>query len=256
MCIANLIFPKKRKANIFRFDESIFLNLPMNYSELEILFEDNHFIAVNKPAGVLVQPDKGTDASLEVLVKEYIKHQYNKPGEVFLGVCHRIDRPVSGVVIMARTSKALVRMNEMFKTKEVKKTYWAVVENLPAETEGTLIHWLKKDEKKNLSRVWDKEVPGTLRCELHYKWLKSIDHYHLLEINPLTGRHHQIRAQLSAIGCAIKGDVKYHAKRGNRDGSIHLHARKVEFIHPVKKEPIEITAPVPVDNVWKAVSTV
>ena len=224
----------------------------MNYSELEVLFEDNHLLSLNKPAGVLVQPDNRNNDSLEILVKEYIKNKYDKPGEVFLGVCHRIDRPVSGVVVMARTSKALVRLNEMFKTKEVHKTYWAVVEKMPVAKEGTLVHWLKKDEGKNVSRAWDKEVPGTQRCELHYNWLGSIDNYHLLEVNPITGRHHQIRVQLSAMGCPIKGDVKYHAKRGNRNGSIHLHARKVEFIHPVKKEPIEIIAPVPNDNVWRA----
>ncbi|MES2621688.1 MAG: RluA family pseudouridine synthase [Bacteroidota bacterium] len=224
----------------------------MPLSESDILFEDNHLIAVNKPGGVLVQPDKTDGESLEVLMKEFIKAKYNKPGEVFLGVCHRIDRPVSGVVLLARTSKALVRMNEMFKSKEMKKTYWAVVEKKPEKLEGTLVHWLKKNETKNISRVWDKEVPGSLRCELHYKWLKSIDNYHLLEIDLMTGRHHQIRTQLSAIGCPIKGDVKYFAKRGNRNGSIHLHARKVAFVHPVKKEPVEITAPVPEDNVWKA----
>src|ERR1041385_3151306 len=189
----------------------------MENRQLEVLFEDNHIIAINKPSGVLVQPDKGSDDALEILVKQYIKRKYNKPGEVFLGVCHRIDRPVSGVVVMARTSKALVRLNEMFKTKEVRKTYWAVVENMPAQAAGTLVHWLKKNETKNISRAWDKEVPGTLRCELHYQWLKSIERYHLLEINPVTGRHHQIRVQLSAIGCSIKGDVKYGAKRGNRD---------------------------------------
>ncbi len=225
----------------------------MSHSQPEILFEDNHLIAVNKPSGILVQPDKSNDDSLEVSVKQYIKSKYQKPGEVFLGVCHRIDRPVSGVVVLAKTSKALARMNEMFKNKEVNKTYWAAVEKMPAEKEGTLIHWLKKNEQKNISRAWNKEIPGTLRCELHYLWLKSIDNYHLLEINPFTGRHHQIRVQLSAMGCPIKGDVKYGARRGNRDGSIHLHARKVEFIHPVKKEQIEITAPVPAgDNVWKA----
>jgi 23S rRNA pseudouridine1911/1915/1917 synthase len=224
----------------------------VTFAELQVLFEDNHLLAVNKPPGVLVQPDKTTNDSLEVLAKEYIKSKFEKPGEVFLGVCHRIDRPVSGVVLLARTSKALVRMNEMFKTKELKKTYWAVVENMPPAKEGKLVHWLKKDETKNISRVWDKEVPGTLRCELNYTWLKSIDNYHLLEIDLMTGRHHQIRAQLAAISCSIKGDVKYRARRGNRNGSIHLHARKVAFIHPVKKEPVEIIAPVPVDNVWKA----
>jgi len=224
----------------------------MLYTDLEILYEDNHIIAVNKPAGVLVQPDKNGDDALENILKEYIKHKYEKPGEVFLGVCHRIDRPVSGVVLFARTSKALVRMNEMFKDKEVKKTYWAVVQEKPKALTGHLTHWLKKNEQKNLSHAYDHEITGSSKSELDYKWLKSIDNYHLLEVNPLTGRHHQIRLQLAKMGCFIKGDVKYGARRGNRDGSIHLHARKVEFIHPVKKEKVEITAPVPNEVVWKA----
>lgn len=224
----------------------------MEYTDLEILYEDNHLIAVNKPSGVLVQPDKGGDKALEQLLKEYIAHKYNKPGEVFLGVCHRIDRPVSGVVIFARTSKALVRMNEMFKTKEVKKTYWAVVANIPEKLSGHLVHWLKKNEQKNMSHAYDTEVKGSSRSELDYKWLKSIDRYHLLEVNPHTGRHHQIRLQLSKINCPIKGDVKYGSKRTNPDGRIHLHARKAEFLHPVKKEPVSITAPVPDEVVWKA----
>ncbi len=226
----------------------------MHYTELKLLFEDNHIIAINKPSGVLVQPDKNGDAALEQLVKEYIAHKYNKPGEVFLGVCHRIDRPVSGVVLLARTSKALVRLNEMFKTKEVKKTYWAVVANKPEKLSGHLVHWLKKNEQKNISHAYDTEVKGALKCELDYKWLKSSDHYHLLEVNPHTGRHHQIRLQLSKMGSPIKGDVKYGARRGNGDGSIHLHARQVEFIHPVKKEPIIITAPAPDEVVWNALS--
>lgn len=226
----------------------------MLYTDLEILYEDNHIIAVNKPAGVLVQPDKkGGDKALEELLKEYIGHKYNKPGEVFLGVCHRIDRPVSGVVLFARTSKALVRLNEMFKTKEVKKTYWAVVANKPAQLSGHLVHWLKKNEQKNISYAYDVETSGALKCELDYKWLKSTDNYHLLEVNPHTGRHHQIRIQLSKIGCPIKGDIKYGARRTNPDGSIHLHARKTEFIHPVKKEPISITASPPNEVIWNAV---
>lgn len=224
----------------------------MESSELEILFEDNHIIAVNKPSGVLVQPDKNGGAALEQLLKEYIAHKYNKPGEVFLGVCHRIDRPVSGVVLFARTSKALVRLNEMFKTKAIQKTYWAVVANKPATLSGHLVHWLKKNEQKNISHAYDAEVKGSSKCELSYSWLKSIEHYHLLEINPHTGRHHQIRVQLSKINCPIKGDVKYGAKRGNGDGSIHLHARKVFFVHPVKKEPVEITAHLPSETVWQA----
>ncbi|MBL7778193.1 MAG: RNA pseudouridine synthase [Chitinophagales bacterium] len=222
-----------------------------NNQELNILFEDNHLLIVNKPAGMLVQPDKGGEPALEQLAKQYIKAKYQKPGEVFLGVCHRIDRPVSGVVVLAKTSKALVRLNEMFKTREVKKTYWAVVESAPAQSKATLIHWLKKDEQKNISRGYDNEVKGSSRCELSYKLLGKSDNYYLLEVNPITGRHHQIRVQLSGIGCSIKGDIKYKAKRTNKDGSIHLHARAISFFHPVRKEEISITAPVPADAVWK-----
>lgn len=216
-----------------------------------VLYEDNHLLIVNKPAGMLVQPDKSGEPALEQLAKMYIKDKYHKPGEVFLGVCHRIDRPVSGVVVLAKTSKALVRLNEMFKTREVKKTYWAVVENAPAQNKGTLIHWLKKDEQKNISKAYQSEVKGSLRCELSYQLLGKSDNYYLLEVNPITGRHHQIRVQLSSMGCAIKGDIKYKAKRTNKDGSIHLHARVLSFFHPVRKEEISITAPVPNDPVWK-----
>lgn len=203
---------------------------------------------------MLVQPDKKGDVALEDVMKRYIKDKYEKPGEVFLGVCHRIDRPVSGVVVLARTSKALVRLNNMFKTREVKKTYWAVVENAPEPVEGHLIHWLRKDEQKNVSRAYTEEVKGSQRCELYYKLIGKSNRYFLLEVNPFTGRHHQIRVQLSKIGCSIKGDVKYGAKRTNKDGRIHLHARQIEFIHPVKKEPVVVTAPVPDEVVWKAVS--
>lgn len=203
---------------------------------------------------MLVQPDKKSDEALEQIVKAYIKQKYQKPGEVFLGVCHRIDRPVSGVVVFARTSKALVRMNELFKTREVKKTYWAVVENMPQETSGQLVHWLKKDEQKNISRAYEQEVKDALRCELFYRHIASSERYFLLEVNPVTGRHHQIRVQLATIGCPIKGDVKYGAKRTNKDGRIHLHARQIEFVHPVKKEPVIITAPVPDEVVWKAMN--
>lgn len=224
----------------------------MKYTDLQILYEDNHLIAINKPSGVLVQPDKNDSVALETVVKEYIRNKYNKPGEVFLGVCHRIDRPVSGVVVLARTSKALVRLNDMFKSREVKKTYWAVVANMPSEQSAHLVHWLKKNEQKNQSHAYNHEIKGSLKCELDYKWLKSIDNYHLLEVNPITGRHHQIRLQLSKIGCPIKGDVKYGAKRGNGDGSIHLHARQIEFIHPVQKLNVVISAPVPDETVWKA----
>lgn len=222
--------------------------------QLDIIFEDNHLLVVNKQAGVLVQPDKSGDTALEEIMKEYLKEKFHKPGEVYLGVCHRIDRPVSGIVVMTRTSKALARMNELFKSREVKKTYWAVVQNEPPAKEGHLVQWLKKDEKRNISRLWDKEVPGSQRCELTYKWINSSERYHLLEVNPLTGRHHQIRVQLSKMGCPIKGDVKYGAKRTNPNGSIHLHARQIEFIHPVKKDLLVLTAPVPNEVVWKAIS--
>lgn len=226
----------------------------------DILFEDNHIIAINKKPSEIVQGDKTGDEPLSEKVKEYLRKTYNKPGEAYLGVAHRIDRPVSGVVIFAKTSKALARLNEMFRTKEVKKTYWAVVKNKPNPESGHLIHYLKKNEQKNISRVYEKEIEGSLKAELDYKILFSSDNYHLLEINPHTGRHHQIRVQLSAIGCPIKGDVKYGFRRTNEDASIHLHARKVEFIHPVgknsngvnpvKKEMITIVANPPDEVLW------
>ena len=216
----------------------------------QILFEDNHIMAVNKLPSQIVQGDKTGDAPMSDFVKEYIKHKYNKPGEVFLGTVHRIDRPVSGIVLFARTSKALSRLNEMFKSKEIQKTYWAVVKNMPPHSSGNLVHYLKKNEAKNMSKASDKEFAGSLRCELDYKLIASSTHYHLLEINPHTGRHHQIRVQLSTIGCPIKGDVKYGFKRGNDDASIHLHARAVDFIHPVSKEKINIIAPPPNEVLW------
>jgi 23S rRNA pseudouridine1911/1915/1917 synthase len=221
--------------------------------KLEVLYEDNHIIVVNKPSGALAQGDKTGDTPLAEYVKEYIKEKYKKPGDVFLGVVHRIDRPVSGALIFARTSKALARLNEQFQKKEVEKTYWAVVKNIPEETEGTLIHYLKKNEKNNTSRVSLSDKKGGLYSELHYKIIGSIDNYHLLEVNPKTGRHHQIRVQLSFMGYPIKGDVKYGFQRPNEDKSIHLHARKVRFMHPVLKEWIEVVAPTPKkDVVWKS----
>lgn len=226
-------------------DRSVF-----KFSNFQILYEDNHLIAVNKCPSEIVQGDKTGDTPLSEKVKQYIKEKYNKPGEAYLGVAHRIDRPVSGVVIFARTSKALARINEMFRDKEIKKTYWAVVKNKPNPEIGHLIHYLKKNEQKNMSRAYDKEVEGALKSELDYKILFSSDNYHLLEINPQTGRHHQIRVQLSAIGCAIKGDVKYGFRRGNEDASIHLHARKAEFIHPVSKIPVKIEANPPDEVLW------
>ncbi len=223
---------------------------PNTNSKLDILFEDNHLIAINKRSSEIVQGDKTGDTPLSEKVKQYIKEKYNKPGEVYLGVAHRIDRPVSGVVIFARTSKALSRLNEMFRDKEVKKTYWAVVKNKPNPESARIVHYLKKNEQKNISKAYLKEVPGALKSELDYKILFSSDNYHLLEINPLTGRHHQIRVQLSAIESPIKGDVKYGFRRGNGDGSIHLHARKTEFIHPVSKLPIRIEASTPNEVLW------
>lgn len=217
---------------------------------LKVLFEDNHLIVVNKYPGQLVQGDKTGDAPLGDQIKEYIKVKYNKPGEVFLGVVHRIDRPVSGLVIFARTSKALARMNELFREKKVQKTYWAVVKNKPPDENGTLIHFLKKDEAKNKSKAYETEVKGSLRSWLDYKVLGKSDNYYLLEINPHTGRHHQIRVQLASMGCPIKGDIKYGFDRTNEDGSIHLHARSVQFIHPVKGEMIQLTAPAPQEVIW------
>ncbi len=224
----------------------------MQVSDLKIIYEDNHIIAVNKPSGMLVQGDKTGDETLGDVVKKYLKEKYQKPGEVYLGVTHRIDRPVSGVLLFARTSKALTRLNELFKSRDMKKTYWAIVQNRPAKEEDTLTHWLKKNEAKNMSKAFAKETDGALKCILDYKLISSIDNYHLLEINPHTGRHHQIRVQLAAIGSPIKGDLKYGSKRSNKDGSISLHARKINFEHPVKKEPIEIIAEVPEDVVWRA----
>lgn len=221
--------------------------------QVEVLYEDNHIIAVNKRPSQIVQGDKTGDIPLSEFVKEYIKARYGKPGEVFLGTIHRLDRPVSGVVLFARTSKALTRMNELFRSRNIRKTYWAAVrKNDQVPHEGHLIHYLKKNEQTNTSRGYQKEVPDSLRSELYYKILATSDTYMLLEVNPVTGRHHQIRVQLSSIGCPIKGDVKYGFKRGNDDGSIHLHARKIQFEHPVKKENIVIEAPPPLtDVVWR-----
>jgi 23S rRNA pseudouridine1911/1915/1917 synthase len=216
----------------------------------EILYEDNHIIAVNKRPSDIVQGDKTGDTPLSEFVKLYVKEKYAKPGEVFIGTVHRIDRPVSGIVLFARTSKALARLNQMFQSKEIQKTYWAVVKNKPPHLKGKLVHYLIKNEAKNMSRAFEKEHPGALRSELDYELISSSDKYHLLQITPHTGRHHQIRVQLAAMGCPIKGDVKYGFDRGNKDQSIHLHARKIEFIHPVKKEPLVIIAPPPDEVLW------
>lgn len=217
---------------------------------LKILFEDNHLIAVNKKSGDIVQGDKTGDAPLSDFVKAYIKKKYNKPGEVFLGTIHRLDRPTSGIVLYARTTKALTRMNEQFREKQVRKTYWAVVENAPKNNTGTLDNNLQKNQKQNKSYI-TKTNEGK-HAVLEYKLLKKLDNFYFLEIKPKTGRHHQIRVQLAHIGCIIKGDLKYGARRSNKDASIHLLAHKLEFIHPVKKEAISITAPAPKDSVWDA----
>jgi len=222
-------------------------------TNLQILHEDNHIIVINKRVGDIVQGDKTGDKPLSEVVKEYIKDKYNKPGEVFLGVVHRLDRPTSGIVIFARTSKALSRLNEMFSNRETQKTYWAVVKNKPEKTADTLVHYLKRNEKNNTSKAHLKEVPDSKIARLDYKIIKELDSYFALEIDLHTGRHHQIRAQLAAIGSPIKGDLKYGFDRSNPDGGIHLHARKLIFIHPVSKENLEIVAPPPNNSVWNAV---
>ena len=216
----------------------------------EILYEDNHLIVVNKKSGEIVQGDKTGDKPLNELLKDFIKKKYNKPGNVFLGTVHRLDRPTSGLVIFAKTGKALTRLNKLFQTKEIKKTYWAVTEQKPSNSKGTLTDYLLKNERQNKSYAHQHEVARSKKAILDYEVKGKGDRYHYLEINPHTGRHHQIRVQLSNIGAIIKGDLKYGAKRPNKNGSIHLHARSVAFIHPVKKEEIKITAPVPKDVVW------
>ncbi|MBA6155971.1 RluA family pseudouridine synthase [Tenacibaculum sp. S7007] len=221
---------------------------------LQVIHEDNHLIIVNKRAGDIVQGDKTGDKPLSDVAKEYIKDKYNKPGAVFLGTVHRLDRPTSGVVIYARTSKALERLNKMLREKTIKKTYWAVVKNQPKKASDTLINFLKKNPKNNKSTAYSKEIDGSKKAILHYKTIKKLDNYALLEIDLETGRHHQIRVQLSNIGSTIKGDLKYGAKRSNKNGSIHLHARKIEFIHPVSKELIKVTAPTPSGPIWDACS--
>ena len=220
---------------------------------MEVVYEDNHIIIVNKRSGEIVQGDKTGDEPLSETVKAYIKEAYHKPGNVFLGVVHRLDRPVSGLVVFARTSKALSRLNEMFRVGDVHKTYWAIVKDKPAVEEGTLTHWLVRNEKQNKSYAYDREVPRSKKAVLHYRLIGCTDRYSLLEIQLMTGRHHQIRGQLARMGCPIKGDLKYGAPRSNPDGSISLLARKVELVHPVSKEPVSVVAPVPDDNLWQAI---
>ena len=229
------------------------LKIISDKNNLQILHEDNHIIVVNKRVGDIVQGDKTGDKPLSEVVKEYIKVKYNKPGEVFLGVVHRLDRPTTGIVVFARTSKALTRMNELFSNRETQKTYWAIVKNKPINTEDKLVHYLKRNEKNNTSKAHLKEVPDSKLASLDYKIIATLQNYFALEINLHTGRHHQIRAQLSAIGSPIKGDLKYGFDRSNPDGGIHLHARKLVFAHPVSKENIEIIAPTPNDVIWNAV---
>ncbi len=223
-----------------------------NKNNLQILHEDNHLIVVNKRVGDIVQGDKTGDKPLSEVVKEYIKDKYNKPGEVFLGVVHRLDRPTTGIVVFARTSKALTRMNELFSSRETQKTYWAIVKNKPEKSEDKLVHFIKRNEKNNTSKAHLKEVPESKLASLDYKIFKELNNYFALEINLHTGRHHQIRAQLSAIGSPIKGDLKYGFDRSNPDGGIHLHARKLVFTHPVTKEDVILIAPTPSDSIWDA----
>ncbi|WP_282116525.1 RluA family pseudouridine synthase [Cellulophaga baltica] len=219
---------------------------------LLVIYEDNHLIAINKRPGDIVQGDKTGDVPLSDVIKEYIKIKYNKPGNVYLGVAHRLDRPTSGIVVFAKTSKALPRLNKLFAEKDAKKTYWAVVKNQPPKQKDLLTHWLKRNTKQNKSYANTKEVSESKKAILSYTVAKKLDNYFLLEIDLHTGRHHQIRAQLTAIGCVIKGDLKYGADRSNKDGSIHLHARKLSFIHPVKKEAITILAEPPNEPIWNA----
>lgn len=223
-----------------------------NKNNLQVLYEDNHIIVINKRAGDIVQGDKTGDKPLSDVVKTYIANKYNKTGNVYLGVVHRLDRPTTGIIIFSKTSKALPRLNKLFIDKEVKKTYWAVVKNQPPKISDTLIHWLKKNPKNNKSTPYSKEIKDSKKAILHYKTLKALNNYYLLEINLETGRHHQIRAQLASIGCPIKGDLKYGFNRSNPDASIHLHARYIDFMHPVKKESINIIAPLPQDTIWEA----
>lgn len=222
-------------------------------TNLLILHEDNHIIVVNKRVGDIVQGDKTGDKPLSEVVKEYIKDKYKKPNEVFLGVVHRLDRPTSGIIIFARTSKALTRLNELFSNRETQKTYWAIVKNKPPKDADKLIHFLKRNEKNNTSKAHLKEVTDSKLASLDYTIIKELDNYFALEINLHTGRHHQIRAQLQAIGCPIKGDLKYGFDRSNPDGGIHLHARKLSFVHPVSKENISIIAPTPNEIIWNVI---
>ena len=223
-----------------------------NKSNLQVLYEDNHIIIVNKRVGDIVQGDKTRDKPLSDVVKDYIKDKYNKPRNVYLGVTHRLDRPTTGIVVFAKTSKVLPRLNKLFSDKKINKTYWAVVKQIPEKEKTTLIHWLKKNPKNNKSTAYNNEIKDSKKAILHYEVIKQLNNYFLLEVNLETGRHHQIRCQLSSIGSSIKGDLKYGFDRSNTDGGIHLHSRKIEFIHPVSKEDISVLASTPQDPIWDA----
>jgi len=228
------------------------MKLLSNKSNLQVLYEDNHIIIVNKRAGDIVQGDKTGDQPLSDVVKEFIKDKYNKPGNVYLGVTHRLDRPTTGIVVFAKTSKVLPRLNKMFSDKKINKTYWAIVKEKPENEKDTLTHWLKKNPKNNKSTAYTHEIKDGKKAILHYKIIKQLNNYFLLEVNLETGRHHQIRCQLASIGSPIKGDLKYGFDRSNKDASIHLHSKKIEFIHPVSKEQISVEAPTPQDPIWDA----
>ena len=219
---------------------------------MEIIYEDNHLIAVNKNCHEIVQGDKTGDEPLSEMLKTWFKEKYGKQGNVFVGVTHRLDRPVTGAVLFAKTSKALTRMNELFRLGKIEKTYWAITKNCPPAPEGELRHWLVRNEQKNMSVAYDVEKPHSQLAILHYSLLSKSDNYYLIEINLETGRHHQIRCQLAKIGCPVKGDLKYGAERSNPDGGISLHARRLAFVHPVSQQPVEIIAPTPEERLWLA----
>ena len=223
---------------------------------MQVVYEDNHIIIVFKQSGEIVQGDKTGDRPLSETVKEYIKAKYHKPGNVFLGVVHRLDRPVAGLVVFARTSKALARLNEMFRKGDIHKTYWAITKNMPKEPQATLTNWIVRNERQNKSYAYDREVPDSKKALLSYRVIGHTDHYHLLEVHLMTGRHHQIRCQLAHIGCPIKGDLKYGAQRSNPDGSISLLSHEMTFVHPVSKETVHVVAPRPDDNLWRALAPV
>ena len=227
----------------------------MNYKDIDILFEDNHLLVVSKPMNIPVQEDESGDKDLLTMLKEYLVEKYNKPGDAFVGLVHRMDRPVGGLLVFARTSKALERLNAMFREGGlIRKTYWAIVKNEPKQTEGELVHWLVRNEKQNKSYAYDREVKDAKKAMLRYRVIGKSDNYTLLEVELMTGRHHQIRCQLAKMGCPIKGDLKYGSPRSNPDGSICLHARRISFVHPVSKLPIELEAPLPNGNLWSSFS--